>query len=129
MFGTKRYINIAGRKVPAIQVSDSWTEQVELANGKRIPRQFAELVSLRETNPNGPNPGQVYLTQTPENLSFTNLRDQLVVGLDVDEDGTLITIAELEERRGENIRQRQLARLAAQTPQVVSLSTPAVEAD
>lgn len=128
MFGTKRYINIAGRAVPAIQVSDSWTEMVTTASGKRIPRQFAELVSLRETNPDGPNAGQVYLTQTPENLSFTNLREELVIGLDIDENGTAISIGELERRRGENIRQRQVARLAAQTPQVVSLSAPA-EAD
>lgn len=126
MIGTKRYENIAGRQVPAIQVSESKTEMVSFVGQdgrtRNIPGQFADLVSLRETNPNGPNPGQEYLTLTRENLRFTELRFDYVVGLDVTEGGDIITIPELEAKRGENIRARQTERLAAQTPQVVSLT-------
>lgn len=112
----KKTIYIAGRAIPGVQVSKSETEQVELPTGKFIPAQFADIVSLRETNPDGDNPGQVYLTMTRENLRFATLRFDHVVGLDVAEDGTILTPADLETLRGEDIQARQLVRMAAATP-------------
>lgn len=112
----KRTIYIAGRAIPGVQVSKGETESVELPSGKSIPAQFADIVSLRETNPDGENPGQVYLTLTRENLRFATLRFDHVVGLDVSEDGTILTPADLEALRGEDIQARQVARMAAMAP-------------
>lgn len=124
-----RNINLAGRAVPAIIVGDPVTEQVQLPDrttvvdgvaivtpGKKIPGQFADMISLRETNPDGPNPGQKYLVLSHENLRFCTLRTTPVVGLDVDDTGALLTIEELEARRQADIQARQIARLAAQAP-------------
>lgn len=109
----KRTIYIAGRAIPGVQVSKAETENVDLPSGKTIPAQFADIVSLRETNPDGENPGQKYLTMTRENLRFATLRFDHVVGLDVSEDGTILTPADLEALRGEDIQARQVARLSA----------------
>lgn len=119
----KRNVIIAGRAVPGLVISQPSTEIVELPSGKRIPSTFADVMTLRETNPDGPNAGQQYLTVTRENLRFTTLRFNHVIGLDVTEDGTLIQLAELEERRTADIIARQNANLAAKTPVSASLES------
>lgn len=126
MLMTKRNVLIAGRSVPGLQTSPAETTMVETAQGKRIPSQFADIVTLRETNPDGPNPGQVYLTVTRENLRFTTLRFENVAGLDYDpETGALLTIEDLEQRRAADIAARQTANLAAKAPTVVTLALDA----
>jgi hypothetical protein len=116
----KRNISIAGRSVPALQIGAAETQMVELSSGKVIPAQFADLLSLRETNPAN---GEVteYLTVTHENLRFTTLRFSNVIGLDVDADGTFLTIEDLETRRAADIAARQIANLARKAPALVSL--------
>lgn len=118
----KRDIYIGGRKVPGIQSGAAWRENVTLTNGKVIPTMFAEITTLRETNPDGPNPGQTYLRTTPENLGFTTLRFTNVAGLDYDpETGALLTLEDLEVRRGADIAARQTANLAARATPSVNL--------
>lgn len=122
---TKRFVHIAGRRVPGIQMSEAEQVQVTLPNGKVIPAQFADILTLRETNPldaNG-NPQETtqYLTMTRENLRFCTLRFDTVLGLDVNEVGAPLSIEVLENRRAEDIAARQLARAAAQTSRIVSL--------
>lgn len=119
---SKRFIHIAGRSVPAIVVSASHTEPVQLASGKIIPGVFADMLSLRDVNPDGPNAGQPpYLALTRENLRFATLRTTEVVGLDVDKDGNPIPLEVLEAERGRQIEERQTQRLAAQAAPVVAL--------
>lgn len=118
----KRVLHIAGRDIPGLQVSPAETEVITTQFGKRIPVQMADVISLRETNP-ALGPVVTYLTMTRENLRFSTLRkpDDYVVGLDVSEDGTLLSLDELEEKRAEDIKARQVARLAAQSAPIVSL--------
>lgn len=129
---TKRTVNIGGRKVPGIQMSDTEHGTVTLPptdfrpTPKVIPASFADILTLRETNPIGPDgqpqPVTQYLRMTRENLGFTTLRFDTVVGLDVAEDGiTPLSVEVLENRRNDDILARQLARAAAQTSRVVSL--------
>ena len=102
---TKRWLSIGGRAVPGIQISPAETRQVQTRAGKTIPVQFAEVLSLRETNPaNGPV--VQYLRVTPENLGFTTLRFNEVEGLDV-ENGSHLSIEVLEARRLTQIMARQ----------------------
>jgi hypothetical protein len=128
--GTKRWENIAGREIPAIQISEARRVQVTPAGRvKPIPVMEADLLSLRTTNPLNPDGSakkpeeiETYLTVTTENLRFAPLRFTLVDGLDYDAaTGAYLSIEELEQRRGENIRARQAQRLATLTPQVVEL--------
>jgi hypothetical protein len=49
--GTWVNIHIAGRKVPGIVTSKPETIVVETRQGKRIPNRFADVLTLRETNP------------------------------------------------------------------------------
>lgn len=120
----KRFINIMGNEFPALQVSEAVQTTVELANGKKVPALIAEVISLRTTNPaNGPVTS--YLTSTPENLRFSPLRFNSVPGLDYDpETGEVLSLEALEQRRGEDIRARQLA-LA---PTRVALARPTEDA-
>lgn len=122
---TWRNVHIAGRAVPGIQIGEAESVMVELPSGKRIPSQFADILTLRETNPDGPNAGQKYLTVTRENLRFTTLRFEPVVGLDYDENGVKLTIQMLEERRAADIAARQQANLAAKAPVLVPLDEDA----
>lgn len=116
---TRRFISIGGRAIPGLQVSEARTESVPLPSGKVILAQFADILTLRETNPDGDNPGVKYLALTPENLRFSTLRFTNVEGLDV-EDGALLSIEELEARRLLDIQTRQTATLANRAPAVVA---------
>lgn len=122
----KRTIVIGGRKVPAIQIGEAVKTTVELPNGRSIPALIAELMSLRTTNPVGPDgkPQEVteYLTVTPENLRFCPLRFDTVVGLDVDEHGATLGLDVLNARMADNIADRQIARQAAQAAPVLSVT-------
>lgn len=118
--GTRRTIIIPqiGR-VPAIQMSEAWRETVTLASGRNVPGMFADMLQLRTTNPVGPDgqPQEVrsYLLFSPgENLRFTVLRSEGVVGLDFDEQGDALTLDELEERRAVDIETQQATRVPAQ---------------
>lgn len=123
----KRFVHIAGRAIPGLQVSQAETVMVETSRGKRIPSQFADILTLRETNP-ALGPVETYLTVTHENLRFTTLRFDNVPGLDYDpETGALLTIEELEQRRAADIAARQQANLAAKAPTVVALDLEAAE--
>lgn len=120
----KRFVMIAGRAVPGLQLTAPETEQVTLASGKTIPASFAEVLTLRETNPVAPDgsPQETtkYLTVTRENLRFCPLRFNTVEGLDV-ENGSALSIEVLEARRAEDIAARQIARAQANAAPVVAL--------
>ena len=109
---------IFGRKIPALIYGDIVNTSVTLASGRTIPAQLAPVLSLRETNPDGPNPGVQYRTITQENLKFVTHRFDSIVGLDVSEDGTVLQEEELEDLLGQDIMARQLARQAAATAEV-----------
>lgn len=117
----KRFVLIAGRAVPGIQISEPQDQMVTLPSGKQIRATFADVLTLRETNPaNGPI--TEYLTVTRENLRFTALRFSGVANLDFDpETGALLTIEELETRRMADIAARQLFNMAKATPLEVDL--------
>lgn len=125
----KRFVLIAGRSIPGLQVSTAETMVVETANGKRIPSQFADILTLRETNPDL-GPVETYLTVTHENLRFSPLRFNTVPGLDYDpETGALLTIEELETRRMADIAKRQLANAERRAPKVLALDLDAAESE
>ena len=117
--GVKRTQNIRTAEgavsFPAVQMGDSWMENVTLANGKTRPQEFAALISLRTPNPKGEYAGGApYLHYSPrENLYFAPRRFDHVVGLDVDADGAILTEADLEMKRNDNIVARQNALAAA----------------
>ncbi len=123
--GTRRNEHIGGRTIPAIQTSEAFEQDVVLANGRTIKGLFAEMLSLRETNPVAPDgsPQETtkYLTSTLENLRFTTLRFEAVVGLDFDENGDALSIEQLEEQRGKDIAARQLLRAQSNGTQFVPL--------
>lgn len=120
--GTKVTQNIrtkAGNvSFPAVQSGDSWIENVTLPNGKTRPQEFASLISLRTPNPDGEYAGQpAYLHYSPrENMFFAPRRFDHVVGIDVDVDGTILTVADLEMRRSADIAARQNVLVAAAAP-------------
>lgn len=126
MLFAKRTIILGGREVPAIQISEAKLERVTLPNGRVIPAQIAELMSLRTTNPVGPDgqPQEVktYLTVTPENLRFCPLRFDTVEGLDVNEHGAPLGLDVLNRRMADNIAERQIARQNALAAPVVSVA-------
>lgn len=124
--GTRRTVVIGGREVPGIQTSESKTETVELPNGRTIRAQFAEILTLRGTNPVNPETGepqdvQFYVTSSYEQLRFTPLRFTTVEGLDVDEHGAMLNLRQLEERRAKDIAARQVARAANAGPTILSM--------
>lgn len=102
---------IGGRELPGIQVTEPVAGEAVTASGRVVRTSFADVISFRETNPLGSNPGQTYLIKTNENLGFTTIRDSNIVGLDVSTDGTFLSLHELEAARGANIMQRQADRL------------------
>lgn len=124
-------IHIAGRTIPGIKVGETETESVLLPSGKRIPASFADILTYRETNPldpeGNPQPTTFYLTKTRENLRFVTMRFESVTGLDADEHGAKLTLAELEARRAADIETRQKVRLALNTASVVSLDDDEAE--
>lgn len=125
----KRNVLIAGRPIPGIQISAPQNEVVTTSSGKRINATFADVMTLRETNPaNGPV--NKYLTVTRENLRFTTLRNTVVPGLDIHEEtGQPLSIEELESRREADIAAHQMALLARRTPASVSLEDALADAD
>lgn len=125
-FGDKVLVHTPLISFPGIVVGKEEHGRVQLANGSWRPTVTANVLTLRTTNPaNGPV--IEYLTVTPENMRFTTMRFTDVIGLDVDEHGARLTLEVLEARRAENIRERQQARLAAQTATIVSLDEDAPE--
>lgn len=114
--GTKVNLHFAGIEVPALIDSPITTAPVTLQSGKTIMAMTVLALSLRETNPDGDNPGHTYLTITPENVRFMTLRYEDVVGLDVDEEGKPLTRKALEQRRAADIVARQAATVKAQNP-------------
>ena len=117
----KRNLLFAGRSIPAVQAGPDEHTTVTLSSGKIIPATFADMISLRETNPaNGPV--TTYLTLTRENKRFMTLRFDHVVGLDVAEDGTMLTLEDLERQRTEDILARQAVNAAAKAPILFNLN-------
>lgn len=82
----------------------------------RRPTTYAEVITQRETNPaNGPV--RSYLVKSIEDLKWIGPRDanhEAVVGLDFDEDGTQISLTELDALVFESTLAFQAARTAAQ---------------
>jgi len=117
----KRNLHFGGITVPAIQIGPDETVQIALANGKTRFATFADMISLREANPDGPNAGTTYLQLSRENKGFTTLRFDHVVGLDVDADGTFLSIEDLETRRAAQITLNQQARAANRALATVEL--------
>ena len=140
IIGQLRVFLIGGRKIPGVIVGDAHSDVVEYPskdparNGQLVHRrvQRAEAITLRETNPaNGPV--RTYLTKTDEDLAYTFLRTDKVVGLDVHEDGTPIDFYELQELTAESMANYQLQRLAnavVREPSLdIDLMAPADEVD
>lgn len=125
----KRTIYVAGTPFPFVQTMPPENQTVQTSQGRNIPTQFAWGLSLRTPNPTGPNAGgPAVLVASRENLGFTTLRDDHVVGLDVTAEGVIISRYDLEKVRGEAIMAQQKARAeAAQTAVVIDLE--AVVAD
>lgn len=119
----KRHIHFGvGITVPAIQIGPDETVQITLANGKTRFATFADMLSLREANPDGAYAGTQYLQLTRENKAFTTLRFDNVPGLDYDpETGAILSIEELETRRAAQIVANQAARSANRVLQTVEL--------
>lgn len=122
----KRWLHFAGLSIPGIvDLTTRERVMVETSQGKRIPAIFADMITLREPNPDGANAGGApYLRQTNENLFFTSLRKDAdaFAGLDFDaETGEVLTYAALDERRAADITARQLQRQQAAAPAEVSL--------
>jgi hypothetical protein len=115
---------IVGRPLPSVVDGPVTMGQKTLPNGRVIPAQFAWLISLRETNPDGDNPGIQYRARTLEDIGFTVSRDPRIVvaGLDVDaETGEILSRERLEEMRGQDIAARQLVNQTRNAPVVVPL--------
>lgn len=119
--GEKVHIYIGGNAIPGKIKGEPWTDKVTLASGRTIPTLIAMVTTLRERNPEGPNAGETFYAQTPENLAFTTMRDDYVVGLDVTEDGHILNSMDLDRLVGLSISARQKARADAAAPVEVDL--------
>lgn len=124
--GVRNFVNVRNRETgevipfPGIIVSKPETTMVELADGRRRPSTFAWVISLRETNPaNGPV--RKYLDLSLENMRFSPLRDEAVVGLDYDEAGLPISIATLKSLHAKALAAFQATLAAAQTTATVAI--------
>lgn len=127
----KRTIAVGGTPFPWVQTTPPENQIVHTSQGRDIPTQFAWGVSLRTPNPNGPNAGgPATLVASRENLGFAALRDDHVIGLDVTEDGQIISIYELEKVRMNAILASQKARAeqASASSAVVDLEATVAEA-
>lgn len=106
--GEQRYLNIAGferSNFPAVLAGESYLADVTLAErvkpdgtilpARTITIERCQAISLRETLA-----GEPYLAISDENVDirFMPLRDKAVEGLDADENGAKITIAELTQK-------------------------------
>ena len=127
--GDKVNLAIAGRRVPGVIVAEPYPAVSEYISkdparaGQTVtrPTTRALVVSLRETNPDGENPGKTYLTQTDENLNFAGIRHTPVIGLDADLDGVKISVGELADMAFESLLAFQAERAEAQTPAEVAI--------
>jgi hypothetical protein len=117
----KYFLHFAGVEIPAVQVGPDTHTTVELRDGRKIPAVFANMISLRGTNPDN-GPVVEYLTLTPENKRFVTMRFTNVIGLDVDENGALLTVEELERQRAKDIMARQQVVAAAKAPIILSIA-------
>ena len=117
----KRTIDVNGTLFPAVQITEPENVVVETSQGKRIPTQFAWVISLR--TPRGG--GDQYLRLSRENLGFGGLRFDTVDGLDVDfATGEVLGLQHLEPRRMAQQAARSAERAAArpQAPQAVEVN-------
>ena len=119
-------IQIGRTEVPGVVDADLGLQPVELANGKTIKGHFVSVISFRETNPDGLNPGQTYRTRTPENARFLTKRFDAVVGLDYDAQGNALNSEALEMLLAGDIRAQQARVRGTVAAPVISL-TPATE--
>jgi hypothetical protein len=111
--GDRVTVLIAGNQFPGIIVSEVEHLDVTLADGRTIPQDRADVISLRTTNP---EKGEVrsYHTLSNENLRFTPPRfGKAVVGLDSTEGGEKISLAALAQIVADSISDFQKARIAA----------------
>jgi hypothetical protein len=116
----KGNIALAGRKVPGVIVSEPVAVTVETARGKVIPTFRADVISLRETNPEN-GPVRRYHRKTNEDLGFFFPRDRAVIGLDVTSDGEVLGLDALSDLAMESTLAFQTARLDAQAEPEVAL--------
>ena len=112
--------------LPIVQIGLTERTIIELADGRKRPQHFAEVISLREHNPRGPLAGQPpYLQMGYENLFFTSPRFDEVEGLDYEVDQStgekLVITAERLVALAKASRNALVAASAARAPQVVSL--------
>lgn len=110
----KGWIALAGRQVPGVIVSEPVPTVAESRTGRLIPTFRADVISLRETNPEGANPGQTYYRKTNEDLGFFFPRDKVVKGLDADEHGVKLDRDDLSLLAMQSTLAFQQARLDAQ---------------
>lgn len=108
--------------LPIVRIGELNRTMVELADGRKRPQTFAEVISLRETNPNGPNPGHKYPQLGYENMFFTTPRYEDVEGLDYEVDAdTGEKLLHTEQSLVAKVEKSRAALVANARPQVVSL--------
>lgn len=111
----KRFLTIVGNLIPAVIISEPQTEDVVLPRTGRIKKtQFAWVITLRTTLD-----GVSYLQQSYEDIGFLPPRGDTVVGLDVAEDGSTLSIETLGLLMAQNQADRQTT--AAATPAAVAV--------
>lgn len=95
--------NGAAVTIPGLIVSAPQFTTVQRADGRNIPAKLVEVISLRDSNPDGANAGIKYLRKSIENAAFMTDRFDTVVGLDVDADGVVMSYRDLEVQRAKDI--------------------------
>lgn len=124
--GEERYLNIAGFNesgFPAVLAGESYFADVTLAprprpDGTVLPARTitverCQAISLRKTLE-----GEPYLAISDENIDFRfmPLRDKAVTGLDADENGAKISVAELTQMVSANFAEYLTKRTAPAVP-------------
>lgn len=127
--GVRNFVNIRNREtgerilMPGVIVSNPVTVMTDLADGRKRPSTFAWVITLRTTNPaNGPV--REYFDLSYENMKFSPLRDEPVVGLDFDEKGLPISIEQLKGLHARGLAAFQAQLSAAQAPVELALDGP-----
>jgi hypothetical protein len=113
----KRFVPVGPVAFPGIIISDIVTEEVERRNGTKVRTQFAQVLTLRTTNPDN-GPVVEFVHESREDLGWCPLRFDTVPGLD----DTPMEV--LQQRRLANILARNAARAEAQGPRTLTLSAP-----
>ncbi len=125
--GSKTNQAIGAQRVPGVIVSEPVPGTVTYASkatGEQVTRPtfFADVVTRRETNPDGPNPGRIYFTlRQGEDLGFLFSRTSHEVGLDVEPDGTMIAWTDLPDKAFESWLEYRTEQAAASTPAEVAI--------